>query len=86
MRELTFGNSFLKSAKHLDAILKTKLKIYLDILQKEPFNKKLHTKLLKGDLSGFYSFRLSRDYRIIFKIRSEEIFLVNIGHRKDIYQ
>ena len=86
MRKLVFGESFLKSVKNLDNQLKPKLKFYLDILQENPFDSKLHTKLLKGKLSGFCSFRLSRDYRVIFQIKSDEVLLVEIGHRKDVYQ
>ena len=86
MRGLVFGDSFLKSAKNLNATLKLKLKFCLDILQKEPFDNRLHTKSLKGSLSGFYSFRLGGNYRVIFKIKLEEIFLIDIGHRKDVYK
>ncbi|MBI2635515.1 MAG: type II toxin-antitoxin system mRNA interferase toxin, RelE/StbE family [Parcubacteria group bacterium] len=56
-------------------------------LSLNPFHSSLHTKPLTGKLSGFYSFRLSRDYRVIFKIiSSEEIYLIRVGHRRDIYR
>lgn len=86
MRKLVFGRSFLKSANNLDNQLKLKLKFCLDIIQANPFDRGLRSKTLKGELSGFYSCRLSREYRIIFKIKSDDILLIDIGHRKDIYQ
>jgi len=87
MYRLVFGKKFFVSAKKLNEPLKPKLKSCLDILSLNIFHPLLHAKPLTGKLSGFYSFRLGRDYRIIFKIIfSEEIFLIEIGDRKDIYK
>lgn len=87
MRQLVFGRKFLGSAEKLENKLKPKLKTSLDILLKNPFNPRLRIKSLSGKLSDLYSFRLSKDYRVIFKILSdEEIILINVGHRKDIYR
>ena len=87
MYQLIFGKKFLDSVKILDKTLKPKLKFSLDFLLLNPFYSSLHTKPLTGKLSGFYSFRLSRDYRVIFKIISfEKIYLISIGHRKDVYR
>ena len=87
MYRLVFGGSFLYSAKKLDNKLKRKIKLSLDILQREPFNSTLHTKTLSGELADYYSFRLGRAYRVIFRfISSNVIYLVDVGHRKDIYR
>jgi len=87
MHRLIFGKKFLESAKKLDKILKSKLKLSLGCLSLNPFHLTLHTKPLRGKLSEFYSFRLGRDYRIVFKFVSpKEIYLIKIGHRKDIYR
>lgn len=87
MYQIVFGNRFLRSAKELDNQLKPKLKKSLDVLLAEPFSPSLHTKPLTGKLSDFYSFRLGRDYRVIFKFISDNIiYLVDVGHRKDIYK
>jgi mRNA interferase RelE/StbE len=37
------------------------------------------------DLKNIYRVRVS-DYRIVFRRTKEEIFIVLIGHRKEIYQ
>ncbi len=87
MYQIVFGNKFLKSAEKLDKQLKSKLKASLDILSENPFNPTLHTKSLSGKLSGYHSFRLGRDYRVIFEfVSSDEIYLLKVGCRKDIYR
>lgn len=51
------------------------------------FDSKLHTKKLKGFSSDLvYSFRITREYRGIFRLSGSSIILFAIGHRKDIYQ
>ena len=87
MPSLIFGQSFVRSAKLLDKNLQTRLRRSMDLLAKEPFSPFLHTKPLTGELKGFYSFRLGRDYRVIFRFLSAEtIHLIKVGHRKDIYR
>jgi len=87
MHELIFGGQFLKSAEKLDKRIKPKLKSSLDVLAENPFHLKLQTKSLSGKLSGHYSFRLGKDYRVIFKITSDNtVFLLKVGNRKDIYR
>ena len=41
---------------------------------------------LLGNLSGLWKLRVDK-YRIIYEIKSEEliIFILNVGHRKNIY-
>ena len=87
MHQLVFGRKFLNSAEKLNDKLKPKLKSSLDILLKDPFHSKLHTKPLTGKLSNNYSFRLGRDHRVIFRFASDDtICLTSVGHRKDIYR
>ncbi len=57
------------------------------ILANNIFNFKLHTKKLKGFPSDLiYSFRITREYRGIFRLSGSNIILFAVGHRKDIYQ
>jgi mRNA-degrading endonuclease RelE of RelBE toxin-antitoxin system len=57
------------------------------LLIKNIFNSRLHTKKLKGfSTDHVYSFRITRSYRGVFRLSSENIILFAIGHRKDIYQ
>jgi toxin YoeB len=84
---IIYGKSFLKSAKKLPFKGQKKLADLIFLLQKNPFNPLLHTKSLSGPLSGLYSFRITRDWRVIFQFLDENtIKLLLVGHRKDIYQ
>lgn len=86
MLTLRFGNKFIKSAKKLPLAQQKKLAELLEILANQPYHALLHTKPLSGALLGFYSFRISRDWRVIFQFTDPtEILLVLVGHRKDIY-
>ena len=40
---------------------------------------------LRKTLKGFWKLRVG-DYRIVFKIRSDVVQIIGIGHRKDIYE
>lgn len=87
MLHLEYTGKFFKYAKKLPVKQQTKLINLLDLLSKNPFNKKLHTKPLTGKLIGFYSFRITREWRVIFKfMTSKNIQLIFTGHRKDIYK
>ncbi len=87
MISLIYSKRFLKSAKRLPKKIKARLAEQLELLQKNPFHPSLHTKSLIGPLVGFYSFRITRDWRVIFKFEDPEIIkLIEIGNRKDIYR
>lgn len=58
-----------------------------NLLAKDIFNPKLHTKKLKGfGADRVFSFRITRKHRGIFRLRGQDVILFAIGHRKDIYQ
>lgn len=42
-------------------------------------------KPLRHELTGHYRLRTG-DYRIIFRVVAAEIWIVRVGHRKDIYE
>ena len=87
MIEIVYGNYFLKSAKKIPKIQQEKLAELLEVLKENPFHRLLHTNLLTGPLIGFYSFRITRDWRVIFQfVAPKHIKLIEIGHRKDIYR
>ena len=84
---LVYSNRFLKSARKLPKQQQKKLVNLLEIIQGNPFHSQLHTKSLTGQLSGLYSFRITRDWRVIFRFLSpDKIQLLNLNHRKDIYK
>lgn len=78
---------FLKSADKLPVFQKKKLASLLEIMTRNPFAPQLHTKPLAGELTGFYSFRITRDWRVIFQfLDPRTIKLIDVAHRKDIYR
>ncbi len=78
---------FLKSAAELPKGIKKKLAKSIGVLEENPYSSLLHTKKLTGELTGLFSFRITRDWRVIFYFRDPEtICVVDIGNRKDIYR
>ena len=87
MVRIVYGNIFLKSSRKLPRKLKTKLADLIANLQNNPFDRVLHTQYLSGQLAGLLSFRITRDWRVVFKfIEPDLIQLVEIANRKDIYR
>ena len=66
MVEIVYGNQFKKFAQNLPKLQKEKLALLLLILNENPFDQRLHSKSLRGPLEGFFSFRITRDWRVIF--------------------
>ncbi len=86
MIRIVHSDGFLRSAKRLPRSTREKLTRLLGILGDNPFHPLLHTKKLGGELAGLYSFRITRDWRVIFQFTgSETIRLLRVGDRKDVY-
>lgn len=87
MIQIEFGSHFLHSTKRLPLAQKKKLSSLLEVLQIQPYHSTLHTKALSGELSGLYSFRITRDWRVIFRFADPlRVVLIDVGHRRDIYR
>ena len=84
---LVYSNRFVKNCRCLEGRHQKKLAALFQVLQNNPFEGKLHTKALVGELAGIYSFRITRDWRVLFRFDSpHQIALIDIAHRKDIYR
>jgi addiction module RelE/StbE family toxin len=85
--KVIYSKDFLKQASALPTKLQDLLDTCLHVLSLNPFYPTLHTKKLKGELKNMLSFRITRDWRVIFMFQSpDEIKLIRIGNRKDIYR
>ncbi len=85
--KIVYSKDFIKSAKSLPGTIQRKLADLLEILKDNHFDGKLHTKPLAGELRGYYSFRITRDWRVVFVIKNPDIiFLIEVAHRKNIYK
>jgi addiction module RelE/StbE family toxin len=86
MINIVYSKQFRKSAKPLSNKLRNKLAELIIVLQENPYDSKLHTKRLSGKLTGFLSFRITRDWRVIFQFNDQStIQLLRIKHRGDAY-
>lgn len=78
--------SFLKSAEKLPANIKKKLSGLLPLLEANPYHPLLHSKKLTRDLTGLFSFRITREWRVIFYFKDPQtIHVLEAKHRKDVY-
>ena len=86
--DIIYSKGFIKSAKLVPKTIQNKLADSLEVLKRDPFHSTLHTKPLSGDLKGFYSFRITRDWRVIFCFMENPrmIFLIDVAPRKDVYR
>lgn len=85
--EIVYSKDFVRLAKIVPKQTQERLATLLQILKINPFHPKFHTKPLVGKLKGFYSLRVTRDWRVIFCfLNPQTIFLIDIAHRKDIYK
>lgn len=84
---IIFSNDFISSAKKLPPKWQIKLDKLIRILKENPFHPSLHIKHLSGKLSGLLSFRITRDWRVIFQfLDPETVKLIDVAYRKDIYR
>lgn len=85
--EVTYDKNFLKEVKKIPRQQQILLAKKIQLLSDDPFDGRLHTKPLSSPLEGIFSFRITRDYRVLFRfISTESIFLFSVKHRKDIYR
>lgn len=87
MIRIVYHKNFLAGANRLPIAQQKKLSRLLLLLQENPFHPLLHTKRLTQELAGFLSFRITRDWRVIFQfLDAESIQILRVKHRKDAYR
>ncbi|MCX5810459.1 MAG: type II toxin-antitoxin system mRNA interferase toxin, RelE/StbE family [Proteobacteria bacterium] len=88
MPKLFLEKHFIRLSKKLvknSSIIDAKLTKVLKQLQNNPFDPSLETHKLKGDLQEKYACSLTPDLRIIFKLTSDTIHLIDIGAHDEVY-
>jgi mRNA-degrading endonuclease YafQ of YafQ-DinJ toxin-antitoxin module len=88
MRQIKTTAFFEKKAKlflkrHPD--LETRFNKALIFLQKDPFHSTLYTHKLSGKLSRLYACSINYEYRLIFLINENTIYLHGIGSHDEVY-
>lgn len=85
--EFIYDKDFVKDVRKLPGRIQNKLSELLEILKENVFDPRLHTKPLSDPLHGMFSLRVTRDYRIGFKIRAPHVIqLLAVDTRDKIYQ
>jgi len=57
----------------------------LDQIEKDLIKDPMSNPVLKGEFAGLRKYRVG-DYRIIYALVDENILILRIGHRRDIYR
>lgn len=84
---VVYSAVFLKSLSRFPEKIQEKTAALLELMRDNPFHPLLHTKKLTGPLAGFFSFRITRDYRVIFELADPDtIRLIRTADRKEIYR
>lgn len=87
MIEIEYGRDFLHSVKKIPREAQEKLDDLLGILCVNPYDPRLHAKQLAEDMDGYFSFRIMRDWRVLYDFRTHVVIrLLRVKHRKDAYR
>lgn len=80
--ELIYTRRAERDIEKLERSVKERIGEALLHFSKEPFK---HAEKLSNPVLGEYRFRIG-DYRVIFDIEGNEIVVLRVGHRKEIYK
>ena len=82
---MAFSISYKKSVeKDLAGLGKTGARRILDKLEKDLSTRANTYPLLHGDFAGLRKLRIG-DYRVIFAVLGQDVVVLRIGHRREIY-
>jgi len=79
---LVYTHRSIKDIDGLDAAVKQRIGKTLKRFERNPL---AHAEPLKQSELGSYRFRIG-DYRVIFDLNGQEIVVLRVGHRRDIYK
>jgi len=79
---LVYTARAIKDVERLDSKVKKRIGETLKRYEEDPF---AHAQKLVDSSLGTYRFRIG-DYRVVFDVEGDEIVVLRIGHRKEIYR
>jgi len=83
---LAYNIGYKKSVERdLKKLPKSEAGGILDQIEEELSGKADAYPVLKGQFAGLRKFRVG-DYRVIYAILDDEVLVLRIGHRKDVYK
>jgi mRNA interferase RelE/StbE len=80
--KLVYTRSAVKDIKSLDSVVRKRLKKKIEVYSVEPV---VYSRRLTNSLIGTYRWRIG-NYRVVFDIEGDEIVVLSVGHRKEIYR
>ena len=85
--KIIYSSKFAREYKKLPLSIKLLAEKREEIFRQNPFNPRLKTHKLKGQLKNFLSFSIGRKYRIIFEFSKDKniVYFHSTGSH-DIYQ
>lgn len=85
--EIIYTSKFSREYKRLQLKVKLAAEEREEIFRDDPFDPKLNTHKLHGQLKEFWSFAIGYDYRIIFEFnKTKKIVYFHLVGNHDIYQ
>ena len=89
MIEITFYPAFIRDFKKktkYNPLLVTNFRDKIEIFKQNPFDQRLKTHKLSGDLKEFYSFSIDYHYRVIFSFYDQnKVIFEYFGSHDDVY-
>jgi mRNA interferase RelE/StbE len=83
---LAYNIVYKKSVQRdLKKLSKAEANRILDQIEKELSEKADTYPVLKGQFAGLRKYRVG-DYRVIYAILGEDVLILRIGHRRDVYK
>lgn len=80
-----FKRIYRKSVKN-NQELKRRFWTAIELFSKDPFNPRLRTHKLTGELEGLWAFSVAYACRVIFTFQSKgEVLLIDIGGHDEVY-
>lgn len=80
--KLIYTKIAFKDIQKLDTVTKKRLKAKLENYSKDPFK---YSKKLVHSSIGSYRWRIG-NYRVVFDVSGNNIIILRIGHRREIYK
>jgi mRNA interferase RelE/StbE len=84
--KLIFSARFEKKFYHLSQVEQQRIIDFFEIRVLKSSRPREYAKPLKGNLSGYWSFRIGK-YRVIAEILDQELNIItfDVGHRREVY-
>ena len=83
--KISYSNRFAKQYKKLPSSIQDIAEFKEEIFKKDPFDSRLKTHKLHGNLNGLWAIRIDYQYRLIFEfIKKNQTHFHSVGNH-DIY-